>query len=403
MVGIMALSGLALQLIQREDPVINLWALLSPLLIMSLSLMALVAAIAVLFDTISWLRGGLGNLVYFFGFATIIPVFMESSLSKIVPALDPMGLALFSRDLTAAALAAFPNYGGGISLGVSGVAIEGTFVWAGMQWTPDILVSRLAIVGLSVVVVLFAALIFDRFDTSKTRVRTPQNSKQSAAEATVADAVAPVLVGQAISALTPVKPGFRFHAVLWAELKLLLKGLPWWWYLGALILIAIGLFNDAQVAREQVLMFTWIWPILIWSGLGVRENRYGTQQMVFSAANPLARQLPATYLAGIIVAILTGSGVGLRLLLAGDTPGLVMWLIAIFCIPAFALACGVWSRSNKLFEVLYVIIWYLGPLKRIPALDYLGATPQAQPAFWLAAAILLLSAAIMGRWRQLRA
>jgi len=65
MVFALMIAALVMQLIQREDAVIHVWALISPFLLVALPFMALVAAIAVLFECISWLRGSFGNLVYF--------------------------------------------------------------------------------------------------------------------------------------------------------------------------------------------------------------------------------------------------------------------------------------------------------------------------------------------------
>lgn len=404
MVGILALAGLVMQLIQREDPTINVWALVSPLLFMSLPMMGIVAAVAVLFESISWLRGGFGNVVYFFAFSISIPIFIESPLGEWLPALEPMGLPLFWHDMGAAALKAFPDYGGGFSLGASGYEMAGTFLWTGINWTVDIVLQRLVIVGVAVVVALLAALLFDRFDSAKVQkpVKPKNKTGDDSSLGTSSASPRPNEAGFHASQLSAVKPGFRFYSVFLAELKLLLKGLPWWWYTVALVLIPVGLFNETKVVREIVLPMAWIWPILIWSGLGTREGRFGTGQMVFSAASPLTRQLPATFLAGVFVTALTGSGAGVRLLMSGEGQAVAMWLTAVLFIPALALAFGVWSGTSKLFEVVYVVLWYLGPLKQIVQLDYMGATAQAQPAVWLGAMVLLLVAASLGRRRQLQ-
>src|SRR5207342_3563182 len=103
----------------------------------------------------------------------------------------------------------------------------------------------------------------------------------------------------------------------------------------------------------------------IWSAMGTRETRLRTEQMVFSAPHPVRRQLPACWLAGVLIAVLTGGGTGIRLLLAGDNLGVVAWLVGAFFIPTMALALGVWSGSSKLFEVLYLLMWYLGPANRL--------------------------------------
>lgn len=66
MVAILAACGIVMQLWLGEDRHIELWKLLAPSLLLALPAMACIAALAVFFETISWLRGGFGNVVYFF-------------------------------------------------------------------------------------------------------------------------------------------------------------------------------------------------------------------------------------------------------------------------------------------------------------------------------------------------
>ena len=78
--------------------------------------MGLVAAIAVLFESISWLRGGLGNVVYFFVFMAMIG---SGSVNTIMSALgtpmpvnpytDITGYQIIGESVTHAAKAAYPE------------------------------------------------------------------------------------------------------------------------------------------------------------------------------------------------------------------------------------------------------------------------------------------------------
>jgi ABC-2 type transport system ATP-binding protein len=121
-----------------------------------------------------------------------------------------------------------------------------------------------------------------------------------------------------LSPLSPAALRFRAAAVLLAELQLMLKRQRWWWYVVAAGLLIASLANPAQDARRELLPWVWLWPILLWSAMGTREARHETDELVFSAAHPLRRQFPAAWFAGVIVAVLMGSGVALRLLLARD-------------------------------------------------------------------------------------
>jgi hypothetical protein len=182
----------------------------------------------------------------------------------------------------------------------------------------------------------------------------------------------------------------------------MLKGQRWWWYLVAAGLFAASLVVRDVQARQALAAFAWLWPVLIWSQMGAREARYDTGKLVFSCAHALDRQLPAVWAAGVIVAISTGGGLGIRLLKAGDWPSLSAWLAGALFVSAFALALGVWSGSSRLFEALYTLWWYVGPMNHTPGLDFTGMarSPFSTP-FYLLATAALLTAAYLGRRAKL--
>jgi hypothetical protein len=82
---------------------------------------------------------------------------------------------------------------------------------------------------------------------------------------------------------------------------------------------------------------------------------------------------------------------------------LAAWGSAALFIPSLALALGVWSSSSKLFEVVYMIWWYVGPVNQVRYLDFLGSGELVSPGvllvYWVGT-ILLLILAVLGRRRQ---
>ena len=106
----------------------------------------------------------------------------------------------------------------------------------------------------------------------------------------------------------------------------MLKGQRWWWYAVAGGLLIAQLASPTVEARHGVLVFAWLWPVLVWSQMGSREARYATQSLIFSSEGALTRQLPAVWIAGVVLALLTGGGFGLRALLAADWHSFVPWL-----------------------------------------------------------------------------
>jgi hypothetical protein len=305
--------------------------------------------------------------------------------------------------------AVYPEYAGGFDFTSQALPAGGlnTFVWSGIQWTGEILLSRLLWLIAGSGLVLAGGLFFRRFDPSYEKIRQPKKSARKEGTAlsetpqtTLEQVALPVQLG----ALTAGSRRSNFLPILWAELRLMLKGLPWWWYASAVGLVAAPLFNPLDMVRQGVLPAAWIWPILLWSGMGCREARHATRQIVFSAAHPLTSQLPAAWLAGFLVTAVVGSGAALRLLAAGELTALPGWLGGAVFIPSLALALGVWSGSSKVFEVVYVLWWYLGPLHpfEMSALDFMGISTNSYWTTYLCLSVILIMIALFGRMRQIQ-
>lgn len=414
MAAVLALAGLVIQVWKGENTQIDLVAFLAPFLFLVLPLLALVAAMAVLFEAIPFLQGGFGNVVYFVGFIALFPIFLDNP-GAVFYNLEPMGFAVLERSMGDAVRAIYSDYNGGFSLGPSEFVTD-IFTWKGVDWTPDILLARFTLLGVALLLVFLAALLFDRFDPARYRLPNLRRVKvgtgvpvagaasagEVALDAVSGAAVGAVLPARHLSPLAATARRYDFFAFLKAEVNLLLKGQRWWWYVVAGGLLVACLTTPLADMRAIVLPLAWAWPVLVWSSLGSREAQHDVQQIVFSAASPLWRQLPAQWLAGFGVALLMGSVALLRMALAGDMVGLLAALSGAFFIPSLALAAGVWSRSSKLFEVLYVTLVYLGPLNRIPALDFTGAAGAGRPEFFIPFSLGLLALAFFGRARQIR-
>jgi hypothetical protein len=182
----------------------------------------------------------------------------------------------------------------------------------------------------------------------------------------------------------------------------MLHGQKWWWYAGTAGLFVGCLAAPLSAERTGVLVAAWLWPVLLWGQMGSREARWATESLVYACPHALARQLPAAWLAGVLVAMVTGGGLAIRLGIAGDVHGLVGWALGACFIPSLALASGVWSGGSKLFEALYTVWWYVGALHHVPGLDYTGVVAaSARPGIYAGLTLMLVGAAWMGRRAKL--
>ena len=412
MVGIMGMAAGVMQFVRNEDLHLNIPQLFAPLVFIALPVMTVVGAVAVLFETIPWLRGGLGNVVYFFLWITALSMRLGRIDDPHAASNDLFGMGTVVPSISAACETAYPGCtaGKGFSMGINFKTAGqlwdlNTFRWDGLSWTGEIIFKRFLWLGLSLGLALLAALFFRRFDPAKERSKKSKKQPKQIPQPVLAEVAPPESQAHPLALHRIAKRHrFSFPFMVLAELRLALHGISLWWYFVAAGLFAACLFTPIGVSRG-FLVVAWIWPLLIWSAMGTRERRLRTDQIIFSTAHPLRRQLPACWLAGFLITVLTGGGMGVRLLLAGDQLGLLAWTAGALFIPTMALALGVWSGSSKLFEVLYLFLWYLGPANHLGAIDFMGATgpllPQRTPFLFLSISAALALLAIAGRKRQL--
>jgi hypothetical protein len=416
--SVMTAMAVVMQLLRAEDTTVRLWVMVTTIWLMGLPVLSLAAALAVLFECTPFLRGGFGNVVFFaLWLATLIVVLsgsMDEETGLARPTADPYGYTWQLADIQQQVLAADPNARVGSGLVITGPDVEATFAWKGFGWKMGTLAQRMAWAGLALVLALAASIPFDRFDPARRRLRSERAGLQSRLQqrfradrhepATTAGAtVAPASLTPLV---TPARRG-RFLGLFAAELKLMLKGQSLLWIAGALGLNLACLLNPSATVQRYLLLAVWIWPLLVWSPMGVRERRHNTGQMVFSVPRPALRQLPAIWLAGVVVAVVAGSGAWLHLALTGETTSLLAWFVGALFVPALALALGVWVGNSRAFEAVYLLWWYIGLVEGIPAFDYAGATTngvaKGMPFVYLAITAGLMVLALFGRWRQIPA
>ena len=397
-VAILVVAALVIYVMKGSPGSFSIWALVSPFLLLAFPAVCFIAGTAVLFESSKWLRGGLGNVVYLFlngflmaqgteGDSLLLNVqgfnFLESSLVAVCP-VCPSDARLY--------------------MGPSHPDLV-PFHWDGMSWTVPLIALRLTWIALSAVLVSVAAFFFNRFDPGESRRRRPRAvpaTLVSVSDNQSQHTRAPV----AVSNLIPPKRRFSLMATIAAELRLMVKGLPLLWWLVAVGLVVAQLFSPIEIVRQYLLPIALIWPVLAWSRMATREARYNTGQIVFSAPRPVLRQLPSTWIAGVTLALVISSGFIFRLLASGQMIPLVPLVVGAAFIPALALTLGILSRSSKLFEVCYLLLWYAGPMNRISVLDFIGVTSAGESgritAMFAAITVILLVIALLGRSRQLR-
>lgn len=358
-----ALVIIIIYFIRGQAP-INFLKLLAPFFILVLPALLLISSAAVLFETISFFKGTFGNVVYFFIWSAVISV--DFSLPENINTFDILGFRIISKNLKNL----FPVSGDtvGFSWSYRSMSAVKPVVWEGIDWNSNIIFQRLIVIIVALIITLISVLFFNRFDTCKQKHKKFKKDNVG---------ISPILVPKNktipdvnVCDLTTVSPKFKFLNLINAEIKLMIKGLNWWWILIEFAFNILCIFSPIEIVQDYIFPITWLLPIAIWSSMGCREKRYSTNQLIFSAENSANHQIPAVLFAGLFMSFITGSGMLVRLIITGNLQALLPFAAGALFIPSFALCLGVLADTNKLFEVIYIVVWCLGPINHIFILNF---------------------------------
>lgn len=396
MVAVLAFTAVLFQLFRGEDRHLDVVALLSPFIVFALPLMALVACLAVFFETTPILRSGAGTIIYFFLWTSGIVACEKLRY------IDLLGIGIYMRELEAAVRKFDPAYKDGFVLGLDFGQAQGSklFPWNGMHFPAEILLGRLFWIVIAIALTALSSIWFHRFDPVRMRLNrgTRQPKMRVFNESEIAEVVS-------AAHLTPL-PHTRSKAWFWpmflGEMRMLVLRHHWAVYIASAGLIIAGCFSPLDAARRGVLAAAWIFPAFALSRMGAREDLFSTRTLVFAGPSAASRQLVSSWLAGATLPFALSAGVAVRLLVRFDIRGVLALIAGSLFVSAAALVLGNLTRTPKTFEAIYVSWWYAGPLNQIPGCDFFGATAaSARPLqYAVFAAILICSAWTIRRARM---
>ncbi|MDZ5811645.1 hypothetical protein U4E84_09855 [Halorubrum sp. AD140] len=400
-------------------------ALVGPILVLALPLTGLIAALALLFETVNRLRGTLGNIGYFFLASVALSAIMaaEGQSPNAIPlgtrALDIMGQLAVYAVTADAVVAAVPEAAGELPSFGTLSGDEQTFRYDGGPWPLWIFAQRAGLLVPAAGLLFVAAWCFNgsgsEFTAQKDRwlTRIPSvvprlRRERPREEPSVGDSIDSVT-------LTPVekRDTASFWRLVTAEVRLAIRGRRWWWYAGALGLIVVPLVRVAgsspgasvELARGLLLPVAFIWPIFIWSEIGTRTAEHRVTDLILSSRYPVM-QLVSAWVAGCVVAVAVSSGLIIVFTTTGQFELLLGIASGVLFGPSLAAALGMWSRSTWLFEMTYLLLWYTGPLNRSVPVDFLGTTVQSLetgvPLAFIGMSVVLVALALVRRKLEIR-
>jgi hypothetical protein len=379
-VMVMLISCILLQLYYGESYQIDLWALAWPQLVFVLPMLLAVASLAIMFETIKWLKNGLGNVVYFF--------LWTGSIIHTIESVSGIGAILSQLDTEVAER--FPLQQGSTHIGVNvvnEVETVNTFIWQGIEPSTSYLLGIIPLLIISLSCFIIAVIFFDRF-SQHLLTENKQPSK-----------LVNFLNTQVISRLDVpfylLTKHFSFTRLLRLELKLLLKGHSTYWVMGLLTLNIIQLFISQQLLVSVFLPLSWLWCVLVVSQLGQIEKQANTTELITYSKKSAIQQSLASYSSAWVLLTMASLGSVLRFAAMSEWLLIIQLIIAISFTVSLAYFCGAFTGTKRMFEVLYPAIWYMGPIQAALYLDFFGVNSQVSwqagtPYYFLAISIALL-------------
>lgn len=385
--------------IRADGAGFELGELLLPFVAFAVPVALGVSAISLVFDVAPRLRDSIGNIAFFVLWLAVLPALGGTVL----------GFDEIERAMGEAILAQGGEYRGGVAFGIPGTVEMQTFVWTGFEW-PRVLATRLLTTAAVLVAPLLGAVLLQRregFDPTRSHGRRKHEPDPKVVEAS--DALPPdgVSSSRLHAKLTAPAVAARnvfggFLAIVAGELRISLKGRPVLWYVVAAGLIVASFVAPLDAVRGVVLPILSVWPVLILSELGVRESKHGLESVLGSCPSPVLRQVGGAWAAGLAITMILGAGVFLRLMRYPEY--LPAFIAGAVFVPSLALFLGFAFRTERVFQIVLIVLWYVGPVNRVAAFDFAGATDVAalsvMPGLYAVLGIAMVAAALVIRSRR---
>lgn len=388
------LTAMAMLLVRAEAP-------LEPLIFAKQYLLLLpptivfVSVMAILFESIPWLSGRVGDVAYFFLWASTLGI-VASQMEK---AGGPVPAAYFDYSSFGYMITNIKQVTGTthLSIGASNFdAAKGIYVYNGLTLSGGWLLPRIGATLMPLPLLLVARLFFHRFDPARVRASAAKGKRNLL-----------VWISRIFKPVTELlfllggRGGTSLLAAARTDALMTLTALPI--AIAAIAGLAIAALAGSNQSMTKVMPAAYALFAIVIADIASREKRTGTASLIFAA--PLLRQrfVLWKFLSALILGVLF-LGVPIARLTAIRTESLLASVTGLAFIAAAATALGIISANPKTFMVGFLSFWYVVVNERgaTPSLDFAGfygsATPTVVALYASLAALALLAAEGWHRW-----
>ncbi len=363
---IIVLMALGLVIVRGSEYHFNVFQFILPYLYATIPSLFFLSSLAVFFEIVFGKQTNLSNISFFFLFSAFVGIIFTFS-NHSMEWVDVLGVKYLLTEMAGIVNGGVSNIHQVISVGYNFGSKKEIhyFLFEGTHFNLYYLACRLFWVAMAFVLLWISSKMFRRFDTRTFSL--PAAGRQN----NMQDNQASAHLGITYSSLPEVSSSFSIFPLIKAEILMLLRKGPLWFWLINLGLFISLFFIPLTKAHQIALPIVWFLQINRWSDIATKEKFYGTSGYIYGSFRPLGRLLTAQILAGTLTALAFAFPVILRYTLAGEfefLPGIVS---GAFILIGFSLCLGILTGGKRLFEIFFFMLTY-AVIENIPQADYFG-------------------------------
>ncbi|WMW79291.1 hypothetical protein RF679_11595 [Undibacterium cyanobacteriorum] len=362
---------MVLQLV-RGEPGLELWPYLQTYTLVYLPLACYVTGIAILFDSVPWLMGKLGDFLYF-----ILWVAQMSLLTKII---HPSGLAgelLFVFDFTGlmTAILNIQSYTSTSNFSLGGSSFDPALEpWRlpSNLWTLKLALLRVGSALTALLPFWIGVRTFHRYSSDK--IKLSQTRRRRNPIQMLNDWTRPLsFIAKPLMKVSVYLPNAIGQVI--AEVALSLISAP----ILMIALIALNVLSLSVGLKELVVVQ--IFGVLAWgmliADISTRDFQSGMESLTGVAKGGSTRRLVRHYCACVLLAFMF-VGVSMTRLAASQFFFVEVMVLAIFAVSAMATALGCLTRNARPFLAVFLFWTYIASqATKIGIVDLFGYNHSA--------------------------
>ena len=399
------MSSILVQIVRGESYKINFISIIKPILVIVFPVICVTAAMAVLFECISFLRGSMGNIAYFLCYMVSYIFGMENLINNKEHLLnkDFFGIGILIKAMINGIKSIHPSITSNMIelFGDKNNAEINYIVWHGMSFDMQIIKIRLLYLAAAIVIIMISCLVFRGFyeKSHKKSIISMGKNKNKLINNKFVQKNKVNILGRLSDA------DFKYSVLLniSCEIKLILKNRSVLLILAVIFLFFLEVLLPVSKIEKYILPISSLIPLGFIAESSVKDRKNNMLQLIKSCEN-YKHYWFVSFISVVIVDLAVQSGILLKLLLEGQIAVLCSFIAGIAGVCGLAFLLAALLSNERLFEIIYILLWYFGVMNKIDYLDFTGFAAKGDMKmmilYVIAAAVFTMLTKIIREYKE---